>query len=568
MNKKILVMLIVLMFCFAPNIQALEGWSTENGEKYYYENGEKVSGFKEIDKKLYFFSRVNYALKKGWQNTSEGKWYQKADGEVVKGLQTINGKKYYFNDKGIMQTGFITLNDKIYFFSRVNGALKKGWQNAGEGKWYQKADGEVLIGSQEITGEKYYFNNNGIMQTGFITLNDKLYFYSRVNGALKKGWQNASEGYWYQNSNGEVVKGWQTISGNRYYFDDKGIEVRGFKTINNKLYFFSRVNGVLKTGWQHASEGKWYQNASGEVLTGLQELAGDKYYFNNNGIMQTGFVTINGKVYFFSRVNGKLKTGWQNTKEEGRWYQDKNGEVLIASGWQTVEGKEYYFEDKFVLCGMHEIEGKKYYFDDATCEKLTTTKRTKYKKIIINEETGEYIKTQYLPTYYSQKDQRWANKKYGLSTMGSTGCSPTSLAMIFTSYLAKEILPVDVAYDLYQNTSEFNRRMKGTSGKGVIYASNHFGIKYTGIDSKEKLVESLKEGKIVYAAMQNGTFATPRWNHAIIVFDYDESNDTTFAYDPLNTANNRWHKINLIWDEQSRDPDDRTGGYAIYALEK
>ena len=102
MNKKILVMLIVLMFCFAPNVQALEGWSTENGEKYYYENGEKVSGFKEIDKKLYFFSRVNYALKKGWQNTSEGKWYQKADGEVVKGLQTINGKKYYFNDKGIM----------------------------------------------------------------------------------------------------------------------------------------------------------------------------------------------------------------------------------------------------------------------------------------------------------------------------------------------------------------------------------------------------------------------------------------------------------------------------------
>ena len=142
------------------------------------------------------------------------------------------------------------------------------------------------------------------------------------------------------------------------------------------------------------------------------------------------------------------------------------------------------------------------------------------------------------------------------------------MAMAYTSYLERQILPIDVAYYLYNSTDQFNKKVVGTSGKGIIYASEHFNIKYIGIDSKDKLREQLKSGKIVFAAMQNGTFATLRWNHAIILFNYNDKDDTTFVYDPLNTANNRWHKIDIIWREQSQDPDDRLGGYALYALEK
>ena len=123
MKKYVIFVLNVIVLFSITNVYAEEavteiktvedkvGWVTENGNTYYYENNQKVSGFKTIDNKLYFFSRVNYALKKGWQNAKEGKWYQNSNGEVVKGLQTIDKNKYYFNDNGIMQTGFITLNN-------------------------------------------------------------------------------------------------------------------------------------------------------------------------------------------------------------------------------------------------------------------------------------------------------------------------------------------------------------------------------------------------------------------------------------------------------------------------
>ena len=43
------------------------GWVKEDGETYYYVNGEKVKGFQEIDGNTYFFSQVNSVLKTGVQ---------------------------------------------------------------------------------------------------------------------------------------------------------------------------------------------------------------------------------------------------------------------------------------------------------------------------------------------------------------------------------------------------------------------------------------------------------------------------------------------------------------------
>ena len=192
-------------------------------ETFYYVNGEKQKGFQTYQGKLYFFSRINYTLKTGWQESTEGKWYQDKNGVVQTGLKTIDGKTYYFNDKGIMQTGFHTVNGKFYFFSRVNGALKTGWQESTEGKWYQDKNGVVLTGTQTINNKKYYFNDKGIMQTGFIRLNSKLYFYSRVDGALKTGWQESTEGKWYQDENGEVLTGTRIIDGVEYNFNENGI---------------------------------------------------------------------------------------------------------------------------------------------------------------------------------------------------------------------------------------------------------------------------------------------------------------------------------------------------------
>ena len=261
MKNKLLLCFLLTIMIFPIMVNAKEGLQVENGKTYYYENDVKVNGFKLIDNKLYFFSRVDYALKKGWQHASEGYWYQKEDGEVVVGRQEVDGNTYYFNENGIMQTGFIREDNKLYFYSRVNGVLKKGWQHASEGYWYQKEDGEVVIGKQEVEGNTYYFNENGIMQNGFITDNNELYFYSRVNGVLKKGWQHASEGAWYQDEDGKVLRGNHNIEDRDYKFNDTTGLVDGFKKENNKTYYY---------------------NPDGTQAKGIQYMCGRFYLFNEN----------------------------------------------------------------------------------------------------------------------------------------------------------------------------------------------------------------------------------------------------------------------------------------------
>jgi len=299
---------------------AQEGWVTENNDKYYYENNEKVVGKK-----------------------------------------TIDGKTYYFNDEGIMQTGFIEIENVLYFFSRANGALKTGWQATTDERWYQREDGSVVIGKETIDGKTYYFNDKGIMQTGFITDEGILYFYSRANGALKTGWQATTDERWYQREDGSVVIGKETIDGKTYYFNDKGIMQTGFFKIDGKWYFFSRANGALKTGWQEAAEGRWYQQEDGSLITGKQTIDGKTYYFEENGLMGKGFYKIEDKWYFFSRVNGVLKTGWQESNDQ-IWYQQEDGTLI--TGVQTIDGREYSFnEGTGLLDGFKTVNGKKYYYD-------------------------------------------------------------------------------------------------------------------------------------------------------------------------------------------------------------
>ena len=486
---------------------------------------------------------------------------------IMTGQQEIDGNKYYYNDEGTMQTGFVTLDGKIFFYSRLNGALKTGWQGSTEGQWYQNEDGEVVTGKQEIDGNKYFFNDQGILQKGFVTIDDKIYFYSRITGALKTGWQGSTEGQWYQKEDGEVVTGRQEIDGRIYYFNNQGMMQKGFVTIDDRIYFYSRATGTLKTGWQGSTEGQWYQKEDGEVVTGRQEIDENKYYFNEQGMMQKGFVTIDNKIYFYSRVNGRLKKGIQGA-DNVTWYQKEDGEVVVAEGVLEVEGKEYFFEGRNLKNGIIEIDGKKYYFDKKTYAKQNKTVKTKYYELVIDDETGEFLKKQYHPVYYMQKDSRWNNKKYGSRTFGMTGCAPTGMAMAYTSILQREVLPTEVGNYLYYNTDQYNRHLPGTSGMGIIYASNHFNVKWTGIGTKEDMIEALKEGKIIYASMQNGKFAKPTYNHVIIMYDYNESTNKTYTLDPLTTLNNGWNDVDLIWREQCMDPDDRTGGYAFYSLEE
>ncbi|MCZ6942690.1 hypothetical protein [Bacillus mycoides] len=50
----------------------------------------------------------------------DGNWYYRdKEGPLVKGLQSINRYKYYFNEDGVMQTGLQTIKDKYIILTKM-----------------------------------------------------------------------------------------------------------------------------------------------------------------------------------------------------------------------------------------------------------------------------------------------------------------------------------------------------------------------------------------------------------------------------------------------------------------
>jgi uncharacterized protein YvpB len=167
--------------------------------------------------------------------------------------------------------------------------------------------------------------------------------------------------------------------------------------------------------------------------------------------------------------------------------------------------------------------------------------------------------TNYNTPYYNQRDGRWGGNRYGYYTLASTGCVPTSLAMVFSSLTGNEVLPTTVASYLYNNTVEFNRGTEGTTGNGILVASRQWGLTPTVLNSSDALTSALKEGHHVVAAVQQDKFSPWGWgtSHVIVLKGY--SNGNTYVYDPYNSANNGWYPIVSLWNEQSTQSVDTRG---------
>ena len=106
---------------------------------------------------------------------------------------------------------------------------------------YTDESGEKATGLKKIEGTYYYFDKNGIMQTGTKIINNKNIYTFGKDGKFKKkadGWVEFTKGTYYC-IKGKIQKGIVTITdeyGNKgqYYFDENGRLVTG-KNVEYKL---------------------------------------------------------------------------------------------------------------------------------------------------------------------------------------------------------------------------------------------------------------------------------------------------------------------------------------------
>lgn len=120
---------------------------------------------------------------------------------------------------------------------------------------------------------------------------------------------------------------------------------------------------------------------------------------------------------------------------------------------------------------------------------------------------GEAGETQVV--YYNQLDERWAHKMYGRSsTIGAAGCGPTSLAIVASTFMGKNIDPPTVCAWSVAN----GHRCEGNGSYHSLIpeGAKHYGLKVEklGRSSARELEQHLSSGKLVISIMAPGHFTS------------------------------------------------------------
>lgn len=250
------------------------------------------------------------ALKSTWIQDKDNYVYLGADGHITKGFAQINCSKYYFSeDTGIMQTGWLSINEKTFFAN---------------------TDGKLAAGMQEVDNKTYIFTNKGELIEGWILYESKSY-YQTTNGIIS-GWHDISSKKHYFNDDGTVHTGWLNYNHDLYYFTKNGTMLTGDFYLEGNYYHFGK-DGKACTGWLN---NKYYQS-NGTAAAGLFEIDGNVYYFNEKGEKQTGLITVNDNKYYFTE-NGTAKTGWHEI-DGSKIFTCNDGYVLDTDKEQGNYGK-------------------------------------------------------------------------------------------------------------------------------------------------------------------------------------------------------------------------------------
>ena len=226
--------------------------------------------------------------------------------------------KFLKTDAGLKKLGVADATGIAKYLGLSKKSANTGWRTI-DGKTYYYENGKAIKGEKKISGYWYYFDKNGIMQTGFVNLGRKIVYYD---------------------SKGRMQYGEQKIDGHWYYFDkSEGTRATGFVNLGHKIVYY---------------------NADGQMQYGEQQIGGHWYFFDtDSGAMQTDKI-INGKYY---DKNGKRQELHK----------------IIGNPTTTVEKMVQYYNNRNVsypagklsVGGADSIEKlAKIFYEEATAESI------------------------------------------------------------------------------------------------------------------------------------------------------------------------------------------------------
>ena len=283
-----------------------------------------------------------------------GYWhYKDASGKDLTGPQTIDGVKVYFNPGGVQVKGGFGWDG--HYYDKDSGALvtNKFVEEYGR-TYYVDENGNKAIGSKEVNGAWYYFEQYGELIKNNFAPDGRYYdkYGKQVDFGTNRYFELNGEWY-YAGNDGAILKGPQTIDGVKVYFRQYGAQVKGYFVKDegdNKSRYYDKDTGALATN-QYVIAYNPYKHRN------------ERYYVNDQGIRLTGPQTIDGKQVYFDTYEGSQV--FDNFADGGYFYdQDGNRVDLGANRYVQIRDNWYYVgNDGKILTGEHIIDGAHVYFE-------------------------------------------------------------------------------------------------------------------------------------------------------------------------------------------------------------
>ena len=552
-----------------------------NGSTYYFDvDGNMVIGWQEIDSNWYCFNASGCMLTNAWV----GNYYLGSNG-IMATNQWIGN--YYVKENGYIATNEWIGNDYVDASGKW---VPNRWISNGRW-WYRYGDGSYPASKFDvINGSTYYFDKSGYMVTGWKSIESNWYYFNASGCMVTNTWV----GDYYLDFDGKMA-----IS---QWINDRYVGQDGAWDKSKELYVMEqdslgtrfvnqRTLEYEKDGWIKIKSGSYYVDSNGYALVGTQILEDKTYHFDEIGKLITGWYMENEHTYWLD-TNGQKISGWKFINSI--WYYfDSNTFEMACSGWQQVGSGMYYFlSDGTMKQDWLLLNGSDWYYlgkDGARKTGLVILDSNSFYFYVENDSNGGSVglmaanrtitlgsKTLYIDgsgyiyrsdisniPYLSQVDYRYRNTSIGYSTIGSSGCLPSTAAMIINYYKGTNYTPVDIARQLYSAGYMNTPTYFGSTSDSYKVVQDNYGLSYQNNLSYSQLIGCLKGGKLVATAVGKGDFVYGYGiTHVILLAGYNNG----YVYDPLDPYKNGYYSIDSIWNQQSSDYGDLQNGGPFFAF--
>ena len=294
--------------------------------------------------------------------TVNGKKYCYVNNQKITGERQIGGYWYYFDGNGVMQTGFVNLGGKTVYYNS-DGQMQYGEQKINNAWYYfDTITGARITGFYNLPGKTVYYGSDGQMRYGEQKINNAWYYFDTTTGARVTGFYNLSGRIVYYGADGKMRYGEQKINNAWYCFDTiTGARVTGFYNLSGKIYYYG-TDGKKRFGEQKINDA-WYcfDTSTGKMVTGFYNLPGKVVYYGADGKMLYGEQKIGSYYYYFDPVFGSMYTGWRTVNKKTKYYQN-NGHC--TTGEYQIDNRWYYFDKNGIMqTGFVQLPGKTVYYN-------------------------------------------------------------------------------------------------------------------------------------------------------------------------------------------------------------